>query len=502
MQKILILDHGGQHDQLIARRIRECRVFCEVRPASVMNIAKIRAFAPVGIVLSGDPLSGCAIDPAIFELGIPVLAIGQCCCAMAVCLGGTAEATERVQGRTLINLSDNAVLFDGFPPVTISWMDYDHRITALPAGFTITASTSQCPIAAFSCSERRLYGTMFHPEAAHTEGGPQMLRRFLWDICDAGEEWQMENVIRWAIQDIRRRVGNRKVLLALSGGVDSSVAAALLSRAVGSQLTCIFVDHGMLRQNESDQVEAYFSRMDLHFVRVNAAQRFLSRLEGITDPDDKRRIIGEEFVRVFEEEAHKAGAVDFLAQGTIYPDILENGLGYADVIRSHREMGDLPDHIEFKELIEPLRLLFKDEVRQLGRTMGLPEFLVGRQPFPGPGLAIRIIGNITAEKIAILRQADYIFSSELEKAHMHDHIGQYFAVLTDTELYRTIKDTSKGYCLALRAVTTEDYTAAKWARLPYELLDRLSATILRQVSGISRVVYDITSKPPASIEWE
>lgn len=502
MQKILILDHGGQHDQLIARRIRECHVFCEVRPASVMNIEKIRAFGAVGIVLSGTPSEGHAIDPAIFELGIPVLAIGQCCCAMAVCLGGAAEPTEPVHGRTLINLSDNATLFAGFPPVTISWMDYNQRITALPEGFVATASTSQCPIAAFSCPERLLYGTMFHPEAAHTEGGPQMLKRFLTDICDAGEEWQMENVIQWAVQDIRRRVGNRRVLLALSGGVDSSVAAALLSRAVGRQLTCIFVDHGMLRKNEGDQVEAFFSRMDLHFVRVNAARRFLNRLDGITDPDDKRRIVGEEFVRVFEDEAKKIGTIDYLAQGTIYPDILENGPGYADVIRSHREMGDLPDHIDFKELIEPLRLLFKDEVRQLGRTMGLPEFLVGRQPFPGPGLAIRITGSITAEKLDILRQADHIFASELEKAHMHDHIGQYFAVLTDTQVYRTIKDTDKGYCLALRAVTTEDYTAAKWARLPYELLDRLSAMILRQIPSISRVVYDITSKPPASIEWE
>lgn len=502
MQKILILDHGGHQAQLIARRIRECHVFCEVRPASMMNIDKIHAFAPVGIVLSGDPMAGSAIDPAIFALDIPVLAIGPCCCAMAMCLGGSSEPTTHVQGRTLISLSDNAALFAASPPVIVSWMDYDRQITALPAGFVATASTKQCPIAAFSCPERRLYGTMFHPEAAHTEGGPQMLKRFLTDICDAGEDWQMENVIRWAVEDIRRRVGNRKVLLALSGGVDSSVAAALLSRAVGNQLTCIFVDHGMLRKDEGDQVEAFFTRLNLHFVRVSAAPQFLERLKGITVPDDKRRIIGEEFVRIFEEEAQKVGTVDFLAQGTIYPDILENGLGYADVIRSHQEMGDLPDHIEFKELIEPLRLLFKDEVRLLGRTMGLPEFLVGRQPFPGPGFAIRIIGAVTAEKLAILRQADHIFATELEKAHMHDHIGQYFAVLTDTQVYRTIKDTETGYCLALRAVTTDDYTTAKWARLPYELLDRLSCAILRQIPEISRVVYDITSKPPASIEWE
>ena len=503
MQKVLILDYGGQNGQLIARRVRDCHVFCEVRPAELMNTEKIRGFQPIGIILAGDPQAGRGIAPQIFELGIPVLAIGRCCCATAEVLGGTAAPTAPVYGRTLTNLNDTAVLFEGLPSVTISWMDHDRQIAALPEGFTATASTANCPIAAFSCPERSLYGTQFHPEAAHTEGGIQILKRFLRDICKAEEDWQMESLINYAISSIRKRVGSRKVLLALSGGVDSSVAAALLSRAVGSQLTCIFVDHGMLRQDEGDQVEAYFSRMDLHFVRVNAAERFLARLEGITDPDDKRRIVGEEFVRVFEEEARKVGAVDFLAQGTIYPDILENGQGYADVIKSHREMCDLPDHIEFKELIEPLRLLFKDEVRRLGRTMGLPEFLVGRQPFPGPGLAIRIVGNITPEKIAILRQADRIFATEMEKAHMHDHIGQYFAVLTDTLLYRSGKGgRGKEYCLALRAVTTDDYSTAKWARLPYELLDRLSEVIIREVPGISRVVYDITSKPPATIEWE
>lgn len=503
MQKVLILNYGGQHDQLIARRVRECHVFCEVRPVSVMTMDKIRAFAPIGIILSGEPLTAQEIDAKIFDLGVPVLGIGGCCTAMAELLGGTAVASERVYGRTLTNLSENSVLFGGFPPITISWMDHDRQIASLPNDFLITARTNNCPIAAFSCPERKIYGMQFHPEAAHTEGGPQILKRFLTEICGADEQWRMENVINWAISDIRRRVGDRRVLLALSGGVDSSVAAALLSRAVGSQLTCIFVDHGMLRQDEGDQVEAFFSRMDLHFIRVNAAQRFLSRLEGITDPDDKRRIVGEEFVRVFEEEAKKLGTVDFLAQGTIYPDILENGQGYADVIKSPREMGDLPEHIEFKELIEPLRMLFKDEVRQLGRTMGLPEFLVGRQPFPGPGLAIRIVGNITPEKIAILRQADHIFATELEKAHMHDHIGQYFAVLTDTQFYRSAKDSrSQEYCLALRAVTTDDFSTAKWARLPYELLDHLSGMIIKEVPGIARVVYDITSKPPATIEWE
>ena len=308
----------------------------------------------------------------------------------------------------------------------------------------------------------------------------------------------MENLIPYSINLLRRRIGQRKVVLALSGGVDSSVAAALLSRAVGNQLTCIFVDHGMLRKDEGDQVERYFSRMDMNFIRVNAADRFLKRLEGVWDPDEKRRIVGEEFMEVFQAEARKLGSLDFLAQGTIYPDILENSQGYADVIRSSRNMGSLPEHLHFKELIEPLRFLFKDEVRQLGRTMGLPDYLVGRQPFPGPGLALRIIGPVTPEKLEILRQADHIFATELEKAHMHQQVGQYFAVLTDTRTGRESRD----YCLALRAVNTDDFSTAKWTRLPYELLDRISATIVREVPGISRIVYDITSKPPATIEWQ
>ena len=496
MQKVLVLDYGGQYDQLIARRIRECHVFCEVYPATSTKIEELQAREPLGIVLTGTP--GCPMDSALFELGVPVLAVGPCCAAMAEALGGQTKAVAPVHGRTLTRLSESADLFAGFPPVTISWMDYDREITALPEGFLTTASTSDSPIVAFSCPQRQLYGTQFHPEAFHTEGGTQILKRFLQKICGAGEEWNMDNVIQTAIADIRRRVGTRKVLLALSGGVDSSVAAALLSRAVGSQLTCIFVDHGMLRQDEGDQVERYFSRMDLHFVRVNAAERFLNRLAGVSDPDRKRRVIGEEFVKVFEEEAKKIGAVDFLALGTIYPDILENGQGYADVIRSSRDMGGLPEHIEFKELIEPLRLLFKDEVRLLGRTIGLPEYLIGRQPFPGPGLAIRIVGQITPEKIALLRKADHIFATELERSHLHEHTGQYFAVLTDTRLGRAGQD----YCLALRAVNTDDFATAKWTRLPYELLDRISATIIQEIPGISRVVYDITSKPPATIEWE
>ena len=497
MQKVLILNYGGEYDQLIARRVRECHVFCEVYPATA-TIEELRARQPLGIILTGDPGNDCSMDSALFEMGIPVLAVGPCCAAMVRSLGGQTKAVTPVRGRTLTRLNGEAVLFAGFPPVTISWMDYDREITALPEGFMATASTSDSPIAAFSCPQRRLFGTQFHPEAFHTEGGTQILGRFLHKICGAGKEWTMENLIDASMERIRRQVGDRKVLLALSGGVDSSVAAVLLSRAVGSQLTCIFVDHGMLRQDEGDQVERYFSRMDLNFVRVNAEERFLNALAGVDDPDEKRRIVGEEFVKVLQEEARKMGGVDVLAQGTIYPDILEGAQGYADVIRSSRNMGRLPEHLEFKELIEPLRLLFKDEVRLLGRTMGLPEFLIGRQPFPGPGLAIRMVGPVTREKLVLLRRADYVFTRELEKARMHEQMGQYFAVLTDTRLGRSGSE----YCLALRAVNTDDFSTAKWTRLPYELLDRVSAAIIQEVPGIGRIVYDITSKPPATIEWE
>lgn len=504
MQKILILDLGGKYDLLGARRVRECHVFCEVRRACDMPPAKIRDFNPQGIVLTGSA-GGCAqLDPEIFQMGIPVLGIGLGCQAMVTALGGCVEQTgEREYGRTLTKLNNDDLLFADLPPMSISWMDWDSQITRLPEGFVATASTEKCPYAAFSCPDRQLYGLQFHPASTLTEGGMKMIDRFLKVVCGLDDSWRMENIINQSIEQLRRRIGSRKVLLALSGGVDSSVAAALLSRAVGSQLTCIFVDHGMLRMDEGDQVEAFFSRNDMHFIRVNAAERFLTQLAGVEDPDEKRRIIGEEFVKVFEEQAKKLGTVDFLAQGTIYPDILESGLGYADVIKSSRDMGGLPEHLEFRELIEPLRMLFKEEVRELGRAMGLPEFLISRQPFPGPGLAIRIVGEITPEKIRILQAADHIFTTELEKAHMNKLVGQYFAVLTDTRLYHTRDGQRRhDYCLALRAVTTDDYLTGKWSRLPYELLDKISTRLMTEVHGLSRVVYDITNKPPATIEWE
>ena len=497
MQKVLILDLGGQYGQILARRVREEHVFCEVRLASNMDMDQIRAFQPVGILLSGGP-QWQSIDPEVFRCGVPVLGIGGGCLAMVEALGGEVAQDQRIYGRTLVNLSEDAMLFAGMPPITIGWMDQLEVIRELPEGFVATASSQVCQIAAFSCPERQLYGTIFHPEAGHTEGGSRMLGRFLKEICGASEDWTMENIIDMAVAEARRRIGGRKVLLALSGGVDSSVVGGLLSRAVGDQLTCIFVDHGMLRKGEGDEVEAIFSRIDTNFIRVNAAERFAKRLAGVTDSEEKRRIVGEEFVRVFQEEAKKLGGVDFLAQGTIYPDIMESGGGYADVLQSHRELRDLPEHLDFKELIEPLRLLFKDEVRKVGRTMGLPEFLVSRQPFPGPGLAIRIVGEITPEKLEILREADHIFTSELEKAHLHQHTAQYFAVLTDTVLSHGGKER---YVLALRAVATDDFSTAKWARIPYELLDKISDRLCREVPGIDRVVYDITNKPPATIEW-
>ena len=512
MQKVLIMDLGGPYSKLIARRVRDCHVYCEVRPVAGMTLEAVRDFAPVGIILTGSAACGATARNEEFvrqmlTLELPVLGICYGSQLIATQLGGkvrAASAREMQQHRrTLTKLDNTDILFADSNADAITWMCQGDQITELPEGFAVTASTASCPIAAFSCPEKKIYGVQFHPEVSHTNGGSQMIDRFLKNICGAEGDWRMENYAQSAIRQLREQIGDRKVLLALSGGVDSSVAAALLNRAVGDQLTCIFVDHGMLRKDEGDQVESFFSRMDMHFIRVNAADQFLSRLEGITDPEQKRTIIGEEFVRVFEAEAKKLGEVDFLAQGTIYPDVMESGMIYADVIRSPHKTGIHPAHIEFKALLEPLRMLFKDEVRELGRTIGLPDAMVSRQPFPGPGLAIRIIGQITREKIAILQDADLLFREALERAHLNNQIGQYFAVLTDTRTMDiTGDDRSYRYTLALRAVTTDDFFTAKWARLPYELLDHISGQIIQQVPGINRVVYDITSKPPATIEWE
>ena len=440
-------------------------------------------------------------------MGIPVLGICYGCQLMAHTLGGVVtEAGEndaREYGRTVTHLDPNCILFEGFPEESITWMSHGDYISKVPEGFTVTGFTDACPTAAMAAPARKLYGVQFHPEVSHTDGGIRMIDAFVKQVCGGTGDWLMEDYVTSATKEIREKVGDQKVLLALSGGVDSSVAAALLSRAIGNQLTCIFVDHGLLRKDEGDQVEAVFSRMDLNFIRVNAQERFLSKLAGVEEPERKRKIIGEEFIRVFEAEAKKIGKVDFLAQGTIYPDVIESGLGSAAVIKSHHNVGGLPDYVDFREIIEPLRLLFKDEVRELGRAMGLPSALVNRQPFPGPGLAIRIIGEVTQEKLDILRDADAIFRNALEEAHQNESIGQYFAVLTNTRSVGVMGDgRTYDYTLALRAVTTDDFMTAKWARIPYELLDKISGEIVNHVPCINRIVYDITSKPPATIEWE
>ena len=436
METVLILDFGAQYSQLIARRVREQNVYCEVKPCSI-SPDEIRELAPIGIILSGGPQSvyesvSLHVDPALFSLGIPVLGICYGCQLMAYSLGGTVaaatEATAREYGKTLTEFDTQSAIFHGLPASSVTWMSHGDYISQVPDGFTVTAKTAVCPTAAMACPEKKLYGVQFHPEVQHTVQGSEILRRFLYSVCGASGDWTMADYRQTAIRAIREKVGSGRALLALSGGVDSSVAAALMAEAIGSQLTCVFVDHGLMRKNEGDEVEAAFGKWDIHFIRVNAEDRFLSKLAGVTDPETKRKIIGEEFIRVFEAEAKKIGAVDYLVQGTIYPDVIESGLGKSAVIKSHHNVGGLPDYVDFKEIIEPLRMLFKDEVRQLGRELDLPEYLVMRQPFPGPGLAIRVIGDITKEKLDTLRDADFIFRDEIAKAGLDRSLSQYFAV--------------------------------------------------------------------------
>ena len=511
MEKILILDFGGQYNQLIARRVRECNVYCEVHPCT-MPLAEIRAFSPIGIIFTGGPGSvyeadSPQVNPAVFALGVPVLGICYGCQLIAHHLGGQVTPAQddcaREYGKTATWHDVSCPLFKGLPEKSVSWMSHGDYMAKLPAGFRRTAHSTACPNVAIADDSRRIYGVQFHPEVQHTEHGTQMIRNFLYEICKAHGDWNMADYKNTAICQIRERVGSGKILLALSGGVDSSVCAALLAEAVGSQLTCVFVDHGLMRLNEGDEVERAFSKWNMSFIRVNAERRFLLKLTGETEPERKRKIIGAEFIRVFEEEAKKIGAVDYLAQGTIYPDVIESGAGAAAVIKSHHNVGGLPDCVDFKEILEPLHMLFKDEVRQLGRELGLPEYLVSRQPFPGPGLAIRIIGDITREKADTLRQADFIFRDEIAKAGQDKYLSQYFAVLTDTRSVGVMGDgRTYDYTLALRAVTTDDFMTADWARIPYEVLDRISVRIVNEVRGVNRIVYDITSKPPATVEWE
>ena len=510
-EKVLILDFGGQYNQLIARRVRECKVYCEVKPYT-MSMEAIRKFAPIGIIFTGGPgsvyePSSPQVDPAIFQLGIPILGICYGCQLIAHNLGGQVTPAQddsaREYGKTVTYFDTACKLFKGLPETSISWMSHGDYMAKVPDGFALTAHSDACPNVAIADEARGFYGVQYHPEVNHTENGTAMIRNFLYEICGATGEWTMGDYKNTAIAAVREKVKDGRVLLALSGGVDSSVVAALLAEAVGNQLTCVFVDHGLMRLHEGDEVEAAFAKWDINFIRVDAESRFLLKLAGEADPERKRKIIGEEFIRVFEEEAKKVGTVDFLAQGTIYPDIIESGLGDAAVIKSHHNVGGLPDHVDFKEIIEPLRMLFKDEVRQLGRELGLPEYLVSRQPFPGPGLAIRIIGDITKDKADTLRQADFIFREELAKVGQDKCLSQYFAVLTNTRSVGVMGDgRTYDYTLALRAVVTDDFMTAEWARVPYDVLDRISVRIVNEVKGINRIVYDITSKPPATVEWE
>ena len=511
MEKILIIDFGGQYNQLIARRVRECNVYCEVKPYTT-PLTELQAMKPIGVIFTGGPQSvylegSPQVDPAIFTWGVPILGICYGCQLIAHNLGGQVTPAQddsaREYGKTITYYDTGCKLFSGLPKQGISWMSHGDYMAKVPERFALAARSDACPNVAIADEERGFYGVQFHPEVDHTEYGADILRNFLYKICRAKGDWTMGGYKDLAIADLRRRIGGGKVLLALSGGVDSSVAAALLAEAVGSQLTCVFVDHGLMRYNEGNEVEDAFAKWDLNFVRVNAESRFLLKLAGADEPERKRKIIGEEFVRVFEEEAKKVGTVDFLAQGTIYPDVIESGAGDAAVIKSHHNVGGLPDCVDFREIVEPLRMLFKDEVRQLGRELGLPEYLVSRQPFPGPGLAIRIIGDITKEKADCLRQADFILREEMARAGEDKNLSQYFAVLTNTRSVGVMGDgRTYDYTLALRAVTTSDFMTADWARIPYELLDKVSTRIVNEVKGINRIVYDITSKPPATIEWE
>ena len=508
-QMVMIIDFGGQYNQLIARRVRECNVYCEVIPYRKATIESIKEKNPVRIIFTGGPNSvyldnSPSISKEVFELGIPVLGICYGAQLMAYLLGGKASTAPTSEyGKTDTEFDCSSVLFDDLPARAVTWMSHTDYISQLPEGFRVTAHTTVCPVAAMENAERKLYAVQFHPEVNHTENGSRMLRSFLYGVCGCTGDWTMENYAQTSIARIREKVGDGRVLLALSGGVDSSVCAALLSKAIGSQLTCIFVDHGFMRKNEGDEVEEAFKDWNVNFVRVNAKDLFMSKLSGVSAPETKRKIIGEEFIRVFEAEAKKIGKVDFLAQGTIYPDIIESGAGDAAVIKSHHNVGGLPDHVDFKEIIEPLRLLFKDEVRALGTTLGLSDKLVWRQPFPGPGLAIRIIGEITDERLEILKDADWVFRDELAKCGLDRQISQYFAVLTTMRSVGVMGDgRTYDYTLALRAVTTTDFMTADFARIPYDVLERCAVRIVNEVKHINRIVYDITTKPPATIEWE
>ncbi len=510
-EKIIVLDFGGQYNQLIARRVRECGVYAEVQPCT-LPLDELLAMKPKGIILTGGPNSvydeaSPHCDKELFFSGVPVLGICYGAQLMDWTLGGTVEtAPVSEYGRTAVGFDDCGVLFGDIPEKSICWMSHTDRMTTVPDGFHVTAWTKDCPVAAMENSSKKLYAVQFHPEVTHTEYGREILSAFVYKVCGCEGGWEMKDFVERTVKEIRARVGNGKALCALSGGVDSSVAAVLMSKAIGKQLTCVFVDHGLLRKNEADGVEAVFGDKgpyDLNFIRVDAKERFYGRLEGVEDPEQKRHIIGEEFIRVFEEEARKIGAVDYLVQGTIYPDVIESGLGNSARIKSHHNVGGLPEHVDFKEIIEPLRMLFKDEVRQVGKELGLPDELVYRQPFPGPGLGVRIIGAVTPEKVRIVQDADAIFREEIAEAGIAGDINQYFAALSNMRSVGVMGDfRTYDYAVVLRAVTTPDFMTAEAAEIPWTVLQKAAGRIVNEVDGVSRVLYDCTSKPPATIELE
>ncbi len=522
-EKVIVIDFGGQYNQLVARRVRECQVYCEIYSYRT-PINQIKAMNPKGIILTGGPNS-CYEEGAptytkeLFELGIPVLGLCYGAQLMQHVLGGKVEkAPVREYGKTETSIDGcKDSLFAGVEDETVVWMSHFDYISKTAPGFEIIAHTADCPVAAAADREKNLYAIQFHPEVLHTVRGKEILHNFVRNICQTEGSWKMDSFVEHTISEIREKVGDGKVLLALSGGVDSSVLAALLAKAIGKQLTCVFVDHGLLRKNEGDEVEGVFGPdgdFDINFVRVNAQERYYAKLAGVEEPEKKRKIIGEEFIRVFEEEAKKIGKVDFLAQGTIYPDVVESGLGgESAVIKSHHNVGGLPDYVDFKEIIEPLRNLFKDEVRKAGLELGLPEYLVFRQPFPGPGLGIRIIGEVTAEKVRIVQDADYIYRSEVDaaaKAYKEEHgeeapwmPNQYFAALSNMRSVGVMGDErTYDYAVVVRAVRTIDFMTAEAAEIPFAVLQTVMSRIINEVKGVNRVMYDLTSKPPGTIELE